>query len=82
MPKLSEHRLDVIKIEFPSAETSESGEGPVENIEKKLEESGRAEVYGIYFDFGSDRIKPESGAVIAEIAALLKKMTLFVESTE
>jgi OOP family OmpA-OmpF porin len=73
MPKLSEHRLDVVKIEFPSAETSESAEGPIENIEKKLEESGRAEVYGIYFDFGSDRIRPESAGVIAEIAALLKK---------
>lgn len=73
MPKMSEHRLDVIKIEFPPAETEEAGEGPIENIEEKLETSGRADVYGIYFDFGSDRIKPESAAVIAEIAALLKK---------
>ncbi len=73
MPKLSEHRLDVIKIEFPPAGTGSPAEQPIENIEKKLEETGRAEVYGIYFDFGSDRIKAESAAVIAEIAASLKK---------
>src|SRR5690606_36537052 len=66
MPKLSEHRLDVIKIEFPPAGTGSPAEQPIENIEKKLEETGRAEVYGIYFDFGSDRIKAESAAVIAE----------------
>jgi len=71
MPKLSEHRLDVIKIEFPQSE--QAGQAPVENIEQKLEAEGRADVYGIYFDFNSDRIKPESAAVIAEIAALLKK---------
>lgn len=72
LPTLSEHRLDVVKIEYPPADKGGRDE-PVENLEQKLEASGRAEVYGIYFDFGSATIKPESEPVIREIAALLAK---------
>ena len=70
---LSEHRLDVVKIEYPLADKGGGRDEPVENLEQKLKESGRAEVYGIYFDFGSATIKPESEPVIREIAALLAK---------
>src|SRR5262249_12974481 len=46
---------------------------PVENkIENDLKK-GRAEIYGIYFDFDSDRIRGESEPVLAEIADVLKK---------
>jgi outer membrane protein OmpA-like peptidoglycan-associated protein len=30
------------------------------------------DVYGIYFDFASDKLRPESAPVLAEIAATLK----------
>lgn len=72
---LSEHRLDVVKIEYPPAAIGGGRNEPVENLEQKLKESGRAEVYGIYFDFGNAVIKPESEPVIREIAALLAKNT-------
>ena len=56
-------RIHVTKINFP-----------VENkIEKELADKGRAEIYGIYFDFDSDRLRPESDAVLGEIAGIMKK---------
>ena len=73
LPRLSEHRLDVVKIEYPPADKGAGQNEPVENLEQKLEASDRAEVYGIYFDFGSATIQPESEPVIHEIAALLTK---------
>ena len=42
-------------------------------IEKDLKEEGRAEIYGIYFDFDSDELRSESEPVLAEIADVLKK---------
>ena len=36
-----------------------------------MQEKGQAEVYGIYFDFASDKIKPESEPVLKEIADAL-----------
>ena len=79
--KLDEHRLDVVKIEYPPAADAGRDE-PVENLEQKLEASGRAEVYGIYFDFGSATIRPESQPVIREIAALLAKNPAWTLSIE
>ncbi len=73
LSKLNEHRLDVIKIEYPAADSDRGHGEPVENLEQKLKESGRAEVFGIYFDFGNATMKPESEPVIREIAALLAK---------
>jgi outer membrane protein OmpA-like peptidoglycan-associated protein len=41
------------------------------HIDQQLQENKKVEVYGIYFDFGSDRLKPESTPVLNEIAAVL-----------
>jgi outer membrane protein OmpA-like peptidoglycan-associated protein len=41
-------------------------------IQHDLEKNGRAVIYGIYFDFASDRIKDESKPVLAEIAKVLQ----------
>lgn len=38
-----------------------------------IRQTGRAAVYGIYFDTGKSVIKPESDAALGEIAKLLKK---------
>jgi OmpA-OmpF porin, OOP family len=42
-------------------------------IGKSLAEEGRARVYGINFDTGSDVIRPESKGTLDQIAALLKE---------
>jgi outer membrane protein OmpA-like peptidoglycan-associated protein len=47
------------------------GGGGGQQIEKELKQKGQAEVYGIYFDFASDKIKPESEPVLREIADAL-----------
>ena len=41
-------------------------------IEQQLQKEGRAKTYGIYFDFGSSQLRPESAPVLAEITATLK----------
>jgi outer membrane protein OmpA-like peptidoglycan-associated protein len=81
VPKLSEHRLDVVKIEVPPQATNTNAQNS-DNLEQKLEQEGRAEVYGIYFDFGKDRIKPESEPVLKEIAGLLTKNAAWKLSIE
>jgi outer membrane protein OmpA-like peptidoglycan-associated protein len=45
----------------------------VEKIERDLARDGRAVIYGIYFDFASDRIKEESEPVLTEIADVMVK---------
>lgn len=56
-------RIQVVKIEFPTNE---------KRIEQTLAKEKKAVIYGIYFDFNSDKIKPESKPVMDEIAAALK----------
>jgi outer membrane protein OmpA-like peptidoglycan-associated protein len=68
----SKDRLQVIKIAYPpemgSAAGSSSGGGGGSQIQEKLKTEGRIEVYGIYFDFGSDRMRAASEPVLEEIA--------------
>ena len=40
-------------------------------MEKALQTAGKVDIYGIYFDFNSDRIKPESEPVLREIAKVM-----------
>jgi hypothetical protein len=49
-----------------------SGAG-ASQIERELAESGKADVYSIYFTFNSDVIRPESEPTLKEIADVLKK---------
>jgi outer membrane protein OmpA-like peptidoglycan-associated protein len=53
---------NVVKISFPT-------ESP--RIATALEKAGRVDVYGIYFDFGSAMLRPESEPVLKEIADAL-----------
>jgi outer membrane protein OmpA-like peptidoglycan-associated protein len=57
-----EWRIKITKIRFPVEK----------KLEKELAENGRAEVYGIYFDFDNAQLRPESDTVLAEIAQVLK----------
>lgn len=74
--------LQLVKISYPpqpaaspaagsSAAPAGSGAGGGRQIEQELKQKGQAEVYGIYFDFASDKIKPESEPVLHEIADAL-----------
>ena len=51
-------------------------------IEDALKESGRAEVHGIYFDFGSATIKPESEPALKEIGDAIAKNPSWTLSVE
>lgn len=51
-----------VKISFPAA---------TPRIANELAKAGRVEVYGIYFDFGSATLRPESEPVLKEIADAL-----------
>src|SRR3984893_8767474 len=78
----SSDTLQPVKISYPpqpaaaqaagaSAAQTGSGTGRGQQIEQELKQKGQAEVYGIYFDFASDKIKPESEPVLREIADAL-----------
>lgn len=56
-------RIRYTKISFPT-----NGE-----LEKRLATDKRVDVYGIYFDFASDRLRPESTPVLNEIATVLAR---------
>jgi outer membrane protein OmpA-like peptidoglycan-associated protein len=55
------------RIEYPEAS------GGADSIERKLADKEPADVYGIYFAFGSDVLRPESDLVLQEVADVLKK---------
>jgi outer membrane protein OmpA-like peptidoglycan-associated protein len=55
------------RIDFPQAASSSA------SIETKLAANEAVDVYGIYFAFGSDHLRPESDRVLQEVADLLKK---------
>jgi outer membrane protein OmpA-like peptidoglycan-associated protein len=59
----SKFSLQVIKLSFPG--------GAAPKIEESLKQKGTAEVHGICFDFGSDKIRSESEPVLKEIAEAL-----------
>jgi len=66
----------VIKITFPPEEqkapsAGEGGSGPP--MEQALAAKKPVEVYGIYFDFDSAAIRPESELVLQQIAGILRK---------
>ena len=75
--------LQVIKIRYDKEEQAKPSVNPsqpapavqsaaAEPIEQKLREDRKVDVYGIYFDFASDKLKPESQTVLAEIDKALQ----------
>ncbi len=61
MPSWNYH-INYVKINFPVEK----------KIEQDLAQTGRAEIYGIYFDFDSATLRPESDPVLKEISEALK----------
>ena len=67
-------QLQVIKITYPQEPQPRKTEAkPTPGaIEEQLKEKKKVDIYGIYFDFASDHLKPESTPVLEEIAGVLK----------
>jgi outer membrane protein OmpA-like peptidoglycan-associated protein len=57
----------LVRIEFPEPETA------APSIEQDLAASRAADVYGIYFAFARDDIRPQSERVLREIASVMSK---------
>jgi OmpA family len=68
-------KLDVIKIEFPVASA-------LKEMERELADNHRTSVYGIYFDFNSATIKPQSELVLREIVSVMKSQPTWVLKVE
>jgi outer membrane protein OmpA-like peptidoglycan-associated protein len=91
--KIGKNQLNVVKIAFPpctpilthAAAPPPPAKPPstaAPQIEQALKEKGRAEVYGIYFDFSSAKIRPESEPVLQDIANVLSKNAAWKLSVE
>ena len=59
----NDYSLRFTKISYPAAS----------QLEKQLDKERRVDVYGIYFDFASDRIRSESDPILEEIGAVMLK---------
>jgi outer membrane protein OmpA-like peptidoglycan-associated protein len=86
---VGETKLQVIQLTFPretptatTTASSISEAATADTIERDLAKDGRAVVYGIYFDFASDRIKEESEPVLHEIADALARNPTWKLSVE
>jgi outer membrane protein OmpA-like peptidoglycan-associated protein len=63
-----------IKITFRCGGSSARlPETAADRLERSLRETGRAEVYDIYFDFNSDRIRQESDSTLQDIVTVLTR---------
>jgi outer membrane protein OmpA-like peptidoglycan-associated protein len=65
-------QLQVIKITYPPQPSKTEAKPAPSAIEEQLKEKKKVDIYGIYFDFASDRLKPESTPVLEEIAGVLR----------
>lgn len=62
-------QLQVIKITYP-AQMKQMG--APDKLEQDLQGKKKVEIYGIYFNFGSDQLKAESTPVLEEIARVMQ----------
>ena len=56
----------------PCAVTGQKEKTAVEAMQERLEKTGKVQLYGVNFDFDSDVLRPESGAVLDEVVSLAK----------
>lgn len=68
-------KMEIIRISFPL-------NNPIKSLETSLEHEHRAVIYGIYFDFNSATIKPQSATVLSTIAQVMKKNSDWVLTVE
>jgi len=70
--RIGRDTLDVIKIKYACAPGG-TFKPPVSRLEQSLIETGRADVYSIYFAFNSDQIREESEPTLDEIADVMRR---------
>jgi flagellar motor protein MotB len=73
--RLGDTSKRMIRISYPV-------ESATSRIAESLTATGRAEVYGIYFDFAKSTIRPESEPVLKEIADVMGKNSAWKLSVE
>ena len=59
-------RLQVVRIDFPAEETASA-------LERALANRQPVEMWGVYFEFGSAQLQPESDVVLEQVAAVLRR---------
>jgi len=59
-------RLQVVRIDFPAVETASS-------LERALANGKPVEMWGVYFEFGSAQLQPESNNVLDQVASVLRR---------
>ncbi len=59
-------KTEIVRISYPA-------DNPSKSLETSLAKEHRAVIYGIYFDFNSATIKPQSAAVLNTIADVMQK---------
>ncbi len=69
--RIGRDTLDVVKIRFNCALAP--GRAQVGRLEQSLIQTGRADVYSIYFSFNSDQIREESEPTLEEIADVMRR---------
>jgi outer membrane protein OmpA-like peptidoglycan-associated protein len=77
-PKESLRIVQLIKISFPPTEKASAfpaaaGNTARSKMEQALADRQPVQVYGIYFDFNSAELRPESEPVLQEIASIMRK---------
>jgi outer membrane protein OmpA-like peptidoglycan-associated protein len=76
-PLISLRKVQTIKISFPeplnTPATPVGGPATRSKMEQALADRQPVQVYGIYFDFNSADLRPESEPVLREIASIMQK---------
>jgi outer membrane protein OmpA-like peptidoglycan-associated protein len=74
--RIGRDTLDVVKIAFPCRASELPKSPPPERfsrLEQSLLDTGRAEIYSIYFSVDSDQLREESEPTLDEIADVLRR---------
>jgi outer membrane protein OmpA-like peptidoglycan-associated protein len=73
--RIGRDALDVVKIDVRCSPDSavKASSAEVSRLERSLLETGRADVYSLYFSFNSDEIREESAPTLDEIANVLRR---------
>ncbi|MGB2716152.1 MAG: OmpA family protein [Vicinamibacterales bacterium] len=71
--RIGKDALDVVKVSYACGATPNSVRTEFSALERALVDTGRADVYSIYFSFNSDEIREESEPTLKQIADLLSR---------
>jgi outer membrane protein OmpA-like peptidoglycan-associated protein len=71
--RIGRDALDVVKLSYACSATPTSTPSEPTALERALLQTGRADVYSIYFSFNSDEIREESETTLKVIAELLRR---------